>query len=98
MVTKPILAAVVVASLTLSACSEYQRRAEGVSPFAGDAVRTNIAIHTIDPWPRGANKNSLVIGADRQVERMKTFKNPQPIQPSGGIRAASPVFVNPPTP
>ena len=63
-----------VAFLTLlSGCSEYVERREGISRTGGDAVRANIAVHVIDPWPPGAHDRRIIIDAERQTARTKAF-------------------------
>lgn len=67
-----------VACLAVAGCSEYLDRREGIAPTAGDAVRTNIAIHAIDPWPARAASRSYSIGAERPVTRIRSFNTAAP--------------------
>src|SRR5260370_36940148 len=62
----------------LGACSDiYYDRREGVSFQAGNAVASNVAVETIDPWPAAAanrkiaGNGQLVQGA---IERYRTNK------------------------
>ncbi len=62
----------------LGACSDlYYDRREGVSFQAGNAVASNVAVATIDPWPPAAanrkiaGNGQLVQGA---IERYRTNK------------------------
>ena len=59
--------------VALTGCSEYLDRQEGIARTAGDAVRTNVAIHAIDPWPPRAANRSLSIGAERPVTRIRSY-------------------------
>ena len=62
----------------LGACSDiYYDRREGVSFQAGNAVASNVAVETVDPWPAAAanrkiaGNGQLVQGA---IERYRTNK------------------------
>jgi len=65
-------------TVLLGACSDlYYDRREGVSFQAGNAVASNVAVATIDPWPPAAanrkiaGNGQLVQGA---IERYRTNK------------------------
>jgi len=65
---------------TLAGCAEpdfYFDRRDTVSLHAGDAVATNIAVQTIDPWPREAGRRDIAYNGDRMQaagERYRTGK------------------------
>jgi len=74
---RTIAPALLIAAL-LGACSDiYYDRREGVSFQAGNAVASNVAVETIDPWPAAAadrgipGNGQLVQGA---IERYRTNK------------------------
>lgn len=74
---RTIAPALLLAAL-LGACSDlYYDRREGVSFQAGNAVASNAAVETIDPWPptaanrKIAGNGQLVQGA---IERYRTNK------------------------
>lgn len=59
----------------LCGCSEYLDRRDTIALSGGNAVATNIATHTVDPWPReSANRNIAFNGVKMQsaVERYRT--------------------------
>jgi type IV pilus biogenesis protein CpaD/CtpE len=64
------------AVLWLAGC-EYLDRRETVSLHAGNAVASNLAVHTIDPWPYEA-ANQQIPGDGRRaatiMERYRTGK------------------------
>jgi hypothetical protein len=70
----------------LGGCSDiYLDRREGVTFYGGDAAATNVAIHTIDPWPPAASNRHLETNGERMqkaAERYRTNKV-TPIQPIG---------------
>ncbi len=56
--------------LALSGCSnQYFERKDTVTFGAGDAVATNIAIQTPDPWPRGS-KNTTIAANGAKLARI----------------------------
>ena len=64
---------------TLAAgCSDiYYDRRDTVALTAGDAVASNIAVHTIDVWPIGAGDQRIVTSGQKAqgaVERYRTNK------------------------
>ena len=83
---RPFLAGTIAPALLmaalLGACSDiYYDRREGVSFQAGNAVASNVAVETVDPWPTAAanrkiaGNGQLVQGA---IERYRTNKVVQP--------------------
>lgn len=79
---------------TLAGCAEpdlYFDRRETVSLHAGDAVATNIAVQTIDPWPREAGRRDIAYNGDRMEaagERYRTGKT----TPLSGLSTTSVQF------
>lgn len=47
---------------------EYLDRRDSISVYAGDAVRSNIVTHVIDPWPRPSANARLTLGAQRMID------------------------------
>jgi hypothetical protein len=70
----------------LGGCSDlYWDRRDSVAFWAGDAPASNVAIHTIDPWPPAAANRHLTANGERMqkaVERYRTNKV-TPLQPLG---------------
>lgn len=62
----------------LAGCSDiYFDRRESLSFQSGDAVASNIAVHTVDPWPRAAADRNLASDGERMqraAERYRTNK------------------------
>ena len=78
--------AAVLLGAMLGGCSDlYWDRRETVAFYAGDAPASNIAIHTIDPWPPAASKRRLTANGElmqRAAERYRTNKT-TPLRPLG---------------
>jgi hypothetical protein len=70
----------------LGGCSDlYWDRRDTIAFHAGDAPASNVAIHTIDPWPPAAAKRRLSTNgelAQRAAERYRTNKT-TPLRPMG---------------
>jgi hypothetical protein len=70
----------------LGGCSDlYLDRREGVTFYGGDAAASNVAVHTIDPWPPAAANRRLDTNGERMqkaAERYRTNKV-TPLQPMG---------------
>jgi hypothetical protein len=70
----------------LGGCSDiYFDRRDGVTFYGGDAAATNVAVHTIDPWPPAAANRHLEANGERMqkaAERYRTNKT-TPLQPLG---------------
>lgn len=63
------------AALTvLSGCADYMARHDGVTFDAGNAAARNIAIHTIDPWPRHAANTAIDADGKRMLVAMKKYQ------------------------
>ena len=78
--------ATVLLAAMLGGCSDlYWDRRDAVAFYAGDAPASNIAIHTIDPWPPEAAKRRLTTNgelAQKAAERYRTNKT-TPLRPMG---------------
>jgi hypothetical protein len=83
---KQISVAVVLLGTMLGGCSDlYWDRRDTIAFWAGDAPASNVAIHTIDPWPPAAAKRRLTTNgelAQRAAERYRTNKT-TPLRPIG---------------
>lgn len=79
------VAAVLLATM-LGGCSDlYWDRRDTIAFHAGDAPASNVAIHTIDPWPPAAAKRRLSTNGElmqRAAERYRTNKT-TPLRPIG---------------
>ena len=76
----------VLLAVMLGGCSDlYWDRRDSVAFWAGDAPASDVAIHTIDPWPPAAAKRRLTTNGDlaqRAAERYRTNKT-TPLRPIG---------------
>jgi hypothetical protein len=83
--SKLSVAAVLFATM-LGGCSDlYWDRRDSIAFYAGDAPASNVAIHTIDPWPPAAAKRRLSANGElmqRAAERYRTNKT-TPLRPMG---------------
>ena len=81
--SKLSVAAVLLAVL-LGGCSDlYWDRRDSIAFYAGDAPASNVAIHTIDPWPPAAAKRRLTANGElmqKAAERYRTDKT-KPLRP-----------------
>ena len=81
-----LVVAAVLLSATLGGCSDlYWDRRDTIAFYSGDAAASNIAIHTIDPWPPAAAKKRLTANGElmqRAAERYRTNKT-TPLRPLG---------------
>ena len=73
-------------AMMLAGCSDlYWDRRDSIVFFAGDAPASNIAVHTIDPWPPAAAKRRLTANGElmqKAAERYRTNKT-TPLRPLG---------------
>jgi hypothetical protein len=80
-----VLPAVLLGAM-LGGCSDlYLDRRDGVTFYGGDATASNVAVHTIDPWPPAAANRRLDTNGERMqkaAERYRTNKV-TPLQPMG---------------
>ncbi len=74
----------VVATTTLAGCSDiYFTRRETVASGAGDAVASNIAVQTIDPWPPNVGNTRISMNGDRAVLAAQRYRYNRVITPRG---------------
>jgi hypothetical protein len=78
--------AAVLLSAALGGCSDlYWDRRDSIAFWGGDAPASNVAIHTIDPWPPAAAKRRLSTNGElmqKAAERYRTNKT-TPLRPIG---------------
>jgi len=94
---KVFVAAVLLAAM-LGGCSDlYWDRRDSVAFGAGDAPASNVAIHTVDPWPPAAAKRRLTYNGElmqRAAERYRTNKT-APLRPIGTSSVQTSVSTGP---
>lgn len=71
-------------SLALSACADihYDRR-DAVHVSFGDANASNIAVHTIDPWPRHAANRDILTDGEKVQPAIQRYKEGKVTPPRG---------------
>jgi hypothetical protein len=82
----------------LGGCSDlYWDRRDSVAFWAGDAPASNVAIHTVDPWPPASAKRRLTANGElmqKAAERYRTNKT-TPLRPIGTSSVQSNVSTAP---
>jgi hypothetical protein len=74
----------VIATTFLAGCSDiYFARRETVASGAGDAVASNIAVQTIDPWPPNVGNTRISMNGDRAVLAAQRYRANRVITPRG---------------
>ena len=82
------VAAVLAFGIVAAGCTDYYHHRETISVNTGDAVRANIAIHTIDPWPPHAQDTNIRYSGKRMRHAIDRYNagpedpkkvGPQPI-------------------
>jgi hypothetical protein len=73
-----LVGAVVVIGTMLSGCSDiYYDRRDTLALASGDAVKGNVIVQTVDPWPAASSNRNHSTNGDRMqraVERYRTNK------------------------
>jgi hypothetical protein len=71
---------------TLGACTDpgfYTDHREGVTFHSGNAVASNIAVQTIDPWPPAASDRHLKADGERTQKAIERYRTNKIIPPQG---------------
>jgi hypothetical protein len=80
------LGPVLFAVAAVGGCAEpdlYFDRRETISLHAGDAIAANIAVQTIDPWPRVAGNRNIPANGDRMAAAGERYRTGKVISPQG---------------
>src|ERR1051326_4736645 len=78
------LAPALLTTALLAGCSDlYWDRREGVSFQAGNAVASNVAVETIDPWPPAAANREIPTNGQRTQAAIDRYRNDKVIPPQG---------------
>jgi hypothetical protein len=81
---------VVAAASVLAGCSDiYYDRRETVASGAGDAVASNIAVQTVDPWPRNVGNTQISMNGDRAVLAAQRYRTNRVITPRGNSTSST---------
>jgi hypothetical protein len=80
---KPLASAAVL-SMTLAACSDiYYDRRDSIHLSANNANATNIAVQTIDPWPRHAAHREILTSGEKIQPAIQRYKEGKVTPPRG---------------
>lgn len=71
------------ASLTAGCSDIYYDRREAVFFGAQDAVATNVAIHTVDPWPKAAANRNIPGQGTTMAIAAERYRTGKVIKPQG---------------
>jgi hypothetical protein len=71
------------ASGFLAGCSDiYYDRRETISSGAADAVASNIAVQTVDPWPPNVANQNIAMNGDRAALAIDRYRHGRVLSPS----------------
>jgi hypothetical protein len=71
-------------SLGLGACSDtYYDRRDAIRLSASNANASNIAVQTIDPWPRHAANREILTNGEKIQPAIQRYKEGKVTQPRG---------------
>jgi hypothetical protein len=71
---------------TLGACTDpgfYTDHREGITFYGGNAVASNIAVQTIDPWPPGSSDRHLKADGERTQKAIERYRTDKVTPPQG---------------
>lgn len=78
------LAAATAVSFLLAACSDtYYDRRDAIYLSMGDANASNIAVQTIDPWPRHAAERNILMNGEKIQPAIQRYKEGKVTPPRG---------------
>ena len=75
------LSAAALAVVTLAGCADYLNHRDRVTLAAGDAVKFNQAVHTIDPWPPAVNNAAIPGDGKKLVGVIGEYQTPPAAAP-----------------
>jgi hypothetical protein len=84
------LAAALTLGTVLSGCSDlYFDRRDTVAFGANNAVATDIALQTIDPWPPASANKSFTTNGPRAAGAIERYRTGKIIQPEGSSTSSA---------
>jgi hypothetical protein len=75
--------ALAAALAALAGCSEYFERQNNVSLAGGNAVRGNVAVQMIDPWPPASANRDIAYDGNKMETAVDRYRTGRVIQPRG---------------
>jgi hypothetical protein len=73
--------ATLLAACTGDRAHEYLAHTDRVTPGSGDAVASNRAIHTIDPWSRQSHNTQIDMDGKRARQAARRYETAKPAAP-----------------
>ena len=70
-------------TLHLGGCDEYRARQDPILSETGNAVRHNIAVQTIDPWPNASRNTRIDVDGERILVGAERYKANKSLDPKG---------------
>lgn len=90
------LAVTLALSVTLAACADiYYDRRDAVHLSFGEANANNIAVQTIDPWPRHAANRDILTNGEKIQPAIQRYKEGKVIEPRGLGTSSVQIQANP---
>ncbi len=79
------IAAIAMPAILLQGCyeDEYLSRRDTISLGAGDAIATDQATHTVDPWPPYARDTDINLEGERARVAVRRYQQNKSIPPHG---------------
>lgn len=77
-----VLAPALALGAFVGACSDiYYDRRDAIALSAGDALASDKAIQTVDPWPPQSNNNKIAFNGDKMQAAAARYRTGKVIQP-----------------
>ena len=94
-ILKPVAPAALL-SLALAACSDiYYDRRDSIHLSVGEANASNVAVQTIDPWPRHAAERTILANGEKIQPAIQRYKEGKVTPPRGLGTSSVEVSVSP---
>lgn len=61
---------------SLSGCASYLNNNDSVTLGVGNAPQTNLAVHTIDPFPPKAGNTNIKVAASKTEDALERYNTP----------------------
>ncbi len=67
---------ITVSLIAMTGCSEYTARRDAIAPSFGNALASNTALQTIDPWPRYVERTHIHTDGARASNAIDAYRAP----------------------
>ena len=75
--------ALTTALAALAGCSEYLERQNNVSLVGGNAVRADVAVQMVDPWPPASANREIAYDGNKMETAVDRYRTGRVIPPRG---------------